>query len=172
VLIEGDATRVPLADASFDLVVALDVLEHVAPEALLGEARRLLRPGGALLLSVPAFPSLWSPLDEAAGHRCRYRRRELAAELAANGFCAVHWTHYQALLFPVAWLARRFASDGPVPLERRPPRLLGRALGLVNQLEVTLFARRRLGFGTSLWMLAQRAGDGARAPAVVQEMLR
>ena len=172
VLIEGDATRVPLADAGFDLVVALDVLEHVEPAALLGEAHRLLRPGGALLLSVPAFPSLWSPLDEAAGHRCRYRRSQLAAELAANGFRTVHWTHYQALLFPVAWIARRFASDGPVPLERRPPRLLGRALGWVNELEVKLFAPRRLPFGTSLWMLAQRTDDGSRAPGVVQETLR
>lgn len=157
VLIEGDATRVPLADAGFDLAIALDVLEHVDPEALLAEAHRLLRPGGSLLLCVPAFPSLWSPLDEAAGHRCRYRRRELAAELGANGFRVIHWTHYQALLFPIAWLSRRFASDGPLPLERRPPRLLGRALGLVNQLEVTLFARCQLPFGTSLFMLAQRA---------------
>jgi SAM-dependent methyltransferase len=159
-LIEGDATRVPLADGCFDLAVGLDVLEHVEPEALLGEARRLLRPGASLIVSVPAFPSLWSALDERAGHRCRYRRRALEAELAANGFRVVHWTHYQALLFPLAWLARRFASDGPVPLERRPPRLLGRALGIVNALEVALFARARLPFGTSLFVIARR-GDGS-----------
>ncbi|HSJ97524.1 MAG TPA: class I SAM-dependent methyltransferase, partial [Myxococcota bacterium] len=114
-------------------------------------------PGGHLLLSVPAFPSLWSPLDEAAGHRCRYRRAALERELRAGGWELRHATHYQALLFPLVWLARRLPSRAAVPLERRPPRWLGRALGAVDEVEVRLWANRRLPFGSSLIAVASRS---------------
>jgi len=156
-LIEGDVCRVPLGGDQFEVAVALDVLEHVAPAAFLAEARRLVRRDGWLLLSVPASPALWSGLDEAAGHRCRYRRRALERELAESGWRLAHWTHYQALLYPAVWLSRRLEGRRAAPLERHPPRALGRVLGAVNALEVGLFARRRLPFGTSLVALAQRA---------------
>jgi SAM-dependent methyltransferase len=155
-LIEGDVCGLPLGDKQFDVAVALDVLEHVAPAPFLAEARRLVRRMGWLLLSVPASPALWSGLDEVAGHRCRYRRRDLERELTESGWRLAHWTHYQALLYPAVWLSRRIEGQRRTPLERRPPRALGRVLGAVNDLEVSLFERRRLPFGTSLVALAQR----------------
>jgi SAM-dependent methyltransferase len=155
-LIQADACRVPLAGNQFDLVSALDVLEHVAPESLLAEARRLLRPGGWLLLSVPAAPVLWSALDVAAGHRCRYTRERLRAELAAVGFAVRYWTHYQFLLFPLALVARRFAGEALHRLERRPPAVVGALLGAVNSLEVRASARLPLPIGSSLCALAER----------------
>jgi SAM-dependent methyltransferase len=158
-LLEADATAVPLAAHQFDLAAALDVLEHGDPDALLGEARRLVRPGGWLLVSVPAFPSLWSELDEAAGHRRRYRRSTLDAELTAAGWRLVDWTHYQMLLFPLVWFGRRFPVRFPRRLERRPPGWLGALLGTVNDLEVALLARRRLPWGSSLLALARREGS-------------
>ena len=88
VLVQADACRTPLAGGQFDLVAALDVLEHVEPATFLREARRLVRDGGWLLLSVPAFPCLWSALDEAAGHRCRYRRGELAGRARGQRLAA------------------------------------------------------------------------------------
>lgn len=154
--IQGDVTRVPLADGQFRLAVALDVLEHVDPDAFLAEAARLVEPGGLLLLSVPALPALWSDLDEAAGHRCRYTRRRLAAELARAGWSLEHWTHYQLALLPLVWLTRRGPWRRARATERHPPRLLGRALGAVNSLEVRWFGRRRLPAGSSLVALGRR----------------
>lgn len=155
-LVQADVLRVPLRDHQFDLVVALDVLEHVEGPAFLHEAARLTRPGGRLLLSVPAFPSLWSPLDEAAGHRCRYRKRDLSRQLAESGWQLVHHTHYQAILFPLVWLVRRFSNQALRRAERAPSPVTAAPLALVNRLEVKLFRRLQLPWGSSLMAVAER----------------
>lgn len=155
VLVQADLDSVPLSDGQFDLVVALDVLEHVEPGGLLSEARRLVGSDGRLLLAVPAFPSLWSPLDEAAGHRCRYRRADLDRELEQHGWSVVHWTHYQALLFPLLWLVRKSGLARLRSVERHPPSWVSYPLGLINSAEVRLLGRRRLGWGSSLVVLAR-----------------
>jgi len=156
--IQADVTRVPLADGRFRLAVGLDVLEHVDPDAFLAEVARLVEPGGWLLLTVPALAALWSELDVAAGHRCRYTRSLLMAELARHGFRLDHWTHYQCLLLPLVWAVRRAWWGGGRRLERRPPAWLGRALGAVNALEVHALGRIRLPWGSSLVALARKEG--------------
>jgi SAM-dependent methyltransferase len=156
-LLQADLTDVPVPDGAFDLVAALDVLEHVEPEPFFAEVRRLLAPGGRLLLSVPAFASLWSERDRRAGHRKRYRRRELEAELRDHGFTALVFTHYQFLLFPLLWLSRRLDARRPRPLERFPPAAIGRLLGAVNRLEVSCWGTKSLPWGSSLLAIAQPA---------------
>lgn len=141
---------VPLADGRFDLIVALDVLEHVDGDLLLAEIRRLAARDARLLIAVPAGPGLWSALDEAAGHRRRFDRAALGRLLAAHGCERVRTTHYQMLLWPLVYLSRRLAPRRLHRLERRPPAWLGRALGAVNAAEVGLFGRRSLPFGSSL----------------------
>lgn len=80
-----DASYVPAEP--FDLVAMLDVLEHVEDRrAFLGEARRVLRPGGNLLLTVPAHSWLWTRHDGTNDHLLRYSRRRLTQELSAAGF--------------------------------------------------------------------------------------
>ncbi len=156
VLVQADICDVPLGDDQFDLIVALDVLEHVPPEVFLGQAARLVTRGGHLLLSVPAAPALWSDYDELAGHRCRYTRRQAQSELAAAGWELIHWTHYQLLLLPLVWLSRRLTLLRRRRVERRPPAFAGRLLSAVNSMEVRLFQRRRLPIGSSLVALARR----------------
>lgn len=155
-LMSADVLRVPLDSEQFDLVVALDVLEHVDSRPFLDEARRLGRDDAWLLLSVPAFPCLWSRLDIDAGHRCRYRRDRLAGELQDSGWHLEHVTHYQMLLFPLVFLTRRWPGRRLHRVERRPPRFAGRMLGAVNRFEVRRFAARSLPFGSSLCVLARR----------------
>ena len=74
----ADVCALPFRDASFDLVLATDVLEHVRDEArAVAELHRVLRPGGALVATVPAFMGLWGLQDEVSHHLRRYRRPEV-----------------------------------------------------------------------------------------------
>ena len=157
VRVQADVRHIPFAGGQFDLLCALDVLEHLEPAPFLGELRRLAAPDARLLVAVPAFPALWSEADVLAGHRRRYRRATLAAELAGAGWRLLHATHYQALLFPLTWASRRLAPARLRAVERRPGRLLGRLLGAVNRFEVAAFSNRRLPWGTSLVAVARRA---------------
>jgi SAM-dependent methyltransferase len=84
--LRGDANALPFPDGSFDLVVALDVLEHLDDDA--GGARelyRVLRPGGVALIFVPALRLLWGLQDDVSHHRRRYGRAQLRALVAASG---------------------------------------------------------------------------------------
>jgi SAM-dependent methyltransferase len=74
-------------EASFDAVIACEVLEHIRDEsAFLGKIRGLLNPGGRLILSVPARKTLWSDHDEIAGHYRRYDRQEITDLLSRQDF--------------------------------------------------------------------------------------
>jgi SAM-dependent methyltransferase len=150
-----DAYTSSLHAAQFDLIVALDVLEHLDPARFFGEVSRLIRPGGFLLLSVPAFPLLWSAADVRAGHRCRYRKRQLAIELRQAGWALAGTAYYQCALFAAMLFARRVSSHRTERVERAPPAWLGHALGLINRMEVATLGRRAP-FGTSLIAWARR----------------
>lgn len=82
-------------DASFDLVCAFEVLEHIdQDEAALNDWVRLVRPGGHILLSVPADPARFGPSDELVGHFRRYTAAQLGARLAAAGADEIKVRHY------------------------------------------------------------------------------
>ena len=81
----GPISALPFQDATFDLVCALDIVEHVDDdERALSELARMCMPGATLLLSTPLHPSRWTSFDDFVGHRRRYEPRELLAKLAAN----------------------------------------------------------------------------------------
>lgn len=81
-VLRADVERLPFANSAFDLVTCLDVLEHVDDEVAVAEARRVLRPGGFVVLSVPAHRFLWNDNDELSHHRRRYSRKGLERLLA------------------------------------------------------------------------------------------
>jgi SAM-dependent methyltransferase len=155
-LVHADLTRLPVLDEEVDLVVALDVLEHVEPGPFLGEVVRVLRPGGSFVLSVPASPLLWSRLDEAAGHRCRYTLGSLRRELEEAGLRLARWTHYQFLLFPLVLASRLLGRRREVAMERSPPRWLDRLLAAINRFEVEVLGGLSLPWGSSLLARAVR----------------
>ena len=85
--IAGWITALPFRDACFELVCALDIVEHVDDEDLaLSELARVAKDGAALLLSVPLHPERWTRFDRLVGHRRRYEPERLGLELARNGF--------------------------------------------------------------------------------------
>lgn len=153
-LLQGDVTHTGLKSGGFDLITAFDVLEHVDADVFLAEARRLAADGAKLLISVPAFPALWSEMDVRAGHRCRYRWPQLKAELVRHGWRPLGHTHFQFLLFPLVYASRRLANKSPLALERSPPPWVDRLLGLVNYFEVAMLNGVSLPFGSSLFAWA------------------
>jgi SAM-dependent methyltransferase len=84
----GLATALPFRDGAFELLSALDIIEHVDDDrAVFGELARLARPGATLLLSAPLHPSRWTAFDHIVGHRRRYEPNRLTAKLQEHGFC-------------------------------------------------------------------------------------
>jgi SAM-dependent methyltransferase len=82
----GLVTRLPFPGGAFDLVCALDIVEHVEDEdGALSEIQRVAAPGAALLLSVPLHPEFWTPFDDLVGHRRRYEPDRLLKKLAQHG---------------------------------------------------------------------------------------
>lgn len=120
--LRADATALPFEDASLDLVVAFDVLEHIPDhDRCVGEVRRVLRPDGTFLVAVPADPRLWSAHDEAVDHVRRYTRTTLRGVLERGGFDVDRMTSWNVLLRPVVALRRRTSTGSD--LERLHPAL-------------------------------------------------
>jgi len=140
---------------SCDFVSALDVIEHCEDDrAEVFALARLLRPGGVLFISVPAFPELWSDWDAGLGHFRRYRPEGLAELLAAAGLRVQKCSCFFSYLAVPAWLrARRRGGERPAQF----PILSGPANGLLNALG---FLERRwlqtwdIPFGSSVFAAA------------------
>jgi SAM-dependent methyltransferase len=103
----GSVLEMPFTDASFDLAVCLDVIEHLEDDAAaLRELRRVVSPGGRLLVTVPAYQWLWSGHDEINHHHRRYTDSSLSRAAEQAGWTQVRSTHFNALLLPAAILLR------------------------------------------------------------------
>lgn len=106
--VQGDLTKLPLPDASADLVVASDILEHLDDDlAGAREIARVVRPDGKVLVTVPAFRWLWGPQDDVSHHKRRYTRRELVALLERAGLELERATYFNFFLFPAIWGGRQ-----------------------------------------------------------------
>ncbi len=123
---QGSVDDLPFRDAAFDVIVSADVLCHrgVGVERALGEMYRCLKPGGALIINLPAYLWLYSAHDRAVDNARRFRRREGMELLAAAGFGRSRAGYRNTLLFPLM-VARRLLPGGgsevallPAPLER------------------------------------------------------
>ncbi|HEX8463045.1 MAG TPA: class I SAM-dependent methyltransferase, partial [Abditibacterium sp.] len=168
-LSQGDAMQLPLRDECADCVTMLDVLEHVPDDRLaLSEVARILKPGGCLVLSVPAYQHLWSAHDEALHHFRRYERRQLRGVLQGAGLHIDKLSFAMSLMPPIAWFWRRFV----LPFEPKRPKnarrhsqgaVLPQVPPFVNELlaryvetEGKIIARRPIRFGTSLVAVARK----------------
>ena len=106
-VIEGSVLDMPFAADSFDLAASLDVIEHLEDDlGALREMRRTVTPGGSLLVTVPAYPWLWSGHDEINHHHRRYTRRSLERVAVQAGWEQVRTTYFNSLLLPAAIILR------------------------------------------------------------------
>src|SRR5207237_2115560 len=104
---KADFRHRPFAAESFDVITAVDALEHIADDVgALQEWERVLRPDGRLLIFVPARRWLWSRQDEVSGHQRRYTARTLRRAIDAAGLQIDRMTYVSTLLFPVIFVGR------------------------------------------------------------------
>lgn len=108
-LVQLDLTRCPLADGSIDGVVLLNVLEHIADDAAaVRQIFRILRPGGVLVLEVPAGPELFDVYDRMLMHHRRYRLPELRQLVKSAGFELRSTSHLGVLVYPGFYIVKRW----------------------------------------------------------------
>ena len=154
----GYLPDVPLDDAAYDLIVMLDVLEHIPDDkAALTALRPKLAPRGGLLITVPAVPWLWSDHDVLHHHQRRYTPRTLRRAVEETGYRVRYMTHFNTALFPAIAAVRALnklrgaqGADDKMPAE------------FVNTLLEKIFASERLvlrygslPFGVSIGLIGE-----------------
>jgi len=149
----GAGEELPYENGTFDLVTAFDVVEHMDDELVgLREMRRVLRPGGKVLLFVPTFMFLWGLQDEVSNHRRRYRLPELRRRLDEAGFEVERTTYANITFFLPIYLVRkvmrltgiRTATENSINLS-----VLNGVFGRVLGSESTILRYMNLPFGIS-----------------------
>jgi SAM-dependent methyltransferase len=160
-LVGGDLTLLPFRTSSFDVVTALDVIEHVeADSRALAEIARVLRPGGILVATVPAYQFLWGPHDEALHHMRRYNSRQFVDLIQEGGLRVERCTYLLSALFPLAAAARllgrkRKPEDAAAALPRVPP-AINRALIGFQAAEFQFSRLAPLPFGLTVMVVARK----------------
>jgi SAM-dependent methyltransferase len=159
-VIRADARHLPLPTASVDLIIALDVLEHIDDDArALAEIHRVLRPGGTLFASVPCDMRLWSSHDVALGHVRRYTRETLSSVVTGSGLQLDDLWSWNVLLRPVVALRRRrMSNSSESEMEDLPP-LVNGSLKAIVAVERRLPVKRLP--GVSLMVRATRSAAPA-----------
>lgn len=161
-------------DRRFDVATAMDVLEHLPDETpLLESARASLRPGGLLLVSVPAVPWLFSTWDRQLGHHRRYTRERLLEVVAHGGFDVLRCSHAFAYALPPAivrrLLGRAYTEDSCVFPPVHP--LLNGMLKTAGALEAAWLRRRDVPLGLSIYLLARVRRDHSTSAAASQPVV-
>lgn len=157
-LARADGSRLPLRSRSADCLVALDFIEHVEDDrGLIREFARVLRPGGSLVASVPAYPSLWSAHDEFLHHKRRYRTNELEQKLVEAGFRIERRNGFNFLLLPLVALVRRIRRGAPAGTDFfELPRAVNSALAGLFVVEEWMARTLNVSCGSSFLVRAVR----------------
>ena len=159
----AEAANLPFEDHTFDAVTALDVLVHIEDDlAALAEIRRVLKPGGTLITTVPCHPVLYSRHDRALGHVRRYQRADFLDKVQLGGFVVQRATWMNSLLFPLAAAARladrlmaRGGTDSDAATNLGP---LNGVFNVIFGLERQMLKKTNMPIGLSLLVVSKSPG--------------
>lgn len=164
-LIRGDVIKLPFADDSFDLILALDLIEHIERDDLMAaEFFRVLRPGGCLMATVPAHQKLWSDHDVALHHHRRYSYKGFRKLLTGAGFAMVKYSYGISITYlPIVafrkiqkFLQEKKKTASPKAHIVSLPGIINKSLIGTLTLEAALLKKIDLPMGISLMTLCQK----------------
>jgi SAM-dependent methyltransferase len=152
---------IPFGDEQFDLIVMLDVLEHLENDRVgLAAIVKRLKPGGLFLATVPAGQALWSRHDLLHHHFRRYERSQVRKLISGSGLQVSNVSYFNTVLFPLIVAGRlwdRLMEDDRSTALSIPPAPLNAALGAAFSLERLALSRANLPFGSSLMAIGRAA---------------
>ena len=152
--------QVPYEEDFFDLITALDVIEHIDLDVeSLSAIRSLLVPGGKAIITVPAYMFLWSAFDDMNEHKRRYTRKELKTKLIQAGFTIEKISYYNTLLFPVIYIVRMLNNllkrDGSSDVDM-PSKPVNLVLRVIFGIEKYMLRTFNLAFGVSVLAVVKK----------------
>jgi ubiquinone/menaquinone biosynthesis C-methylase UbiE len=156
-----DGRRTSFRNEQFDLITGLDVLEHIEEDRLaLQEWCRILKPGGHLMLTVPAYQWLWSGHDVSLGHCRRYTAKELKTRVHAAGFQICNCTYAITFSFPLIAAFRGYQKLFRPTVQESSyielPRILNSFFINLLRAEGILLEKCNFPFGTSVLLIGQK----------------
>lgn len=166
-VVRSDVSRsIPFKDDAFSVITCLDVLEHLDDElTLLNEMMRVCKPGGHIILTVPALNALWSPHDAALRHKRRYTKKELLEKVRPLNASVIKKSYYNtALILPILAMRKlkpllpeeqSMQSDFFIPI----PRWINAFLTFVFVTEIRLLKRLDFPLGVSLLLIMRKSSD-------------
>jgi SAM-dependent methyltransferase len=158
---KGLAESLPFADESFDLVTALDVVEHLDDDiAGLKEMNRVLKSDGKTLIFVPAFMWLWGVQDDISNHRIRYTREQIVERLNAAGFVIERATYANITFFlPILFGRFLMKVTGIKPESENNVNIsaLNGIFGKIFSAEKYWLNKANFPFGVSIVIIAKKA---------------
>jgi ubiquinone/menaquinone biosynthesis C-methylase UbiE len=153
--------KLPVTPHSFHAVTLLDVLEHVDDQKALSELHRVMRKGGKIFITVPAYPWLFSYWDVLHQHKRRYTRGGLQNLLKEHGFRVVYSSYFNTLFFPLILLLRVIKTIFGIQERSHTdcfeiPPFANSILLKIFRWETQLATRLNIPFGVSLLMIAEK----------------
>lgn len=160
-LTRADACHIPLRDDTFDVVTAMDVIEHIDDDkGILTEFRRILKPGGIAIMTVPAHKGLWSSHDIALHHFRRYEKPEFRALVESVGLTPIKYSYFMTTAYLPAVLIRSARKLLPTKQDHHRsdeypvPAWLNRTLKKCVDTESAWLTHRNLPVGLTLLCVA------------------
>jgi len=152
----GDAKRISISNNSVDVVLSLDLIEHIKDDNIvISEIHRILRKNGTLILSVPAFNFLWSKHDDLLHHKRRYNKSQIHCLLTKNGFKVEKISYWNFFLFPLISIYKLLNVGGGSDI-KKTRNIINIILSFILSVECFLIKYLNLPFGISIIAVAKR----------------